>query len=120
VNLNRVELVGGLTKDPVVREGRNGGQFVELQLAVNGTRFDPDEGKQVVSTTFVVALLFGPPADLAGELTKGDEVYLLGELGQREVRTKDGETDRKTRVYAAVCYPTRVHRAVRQQEEVWR
>jgi single stranded DNA-binding protein len=115
VNLNRVELVGGLTRDPVLRDGRHGGVFVEVTVAVNGTRWDGSA--QVVTTTFVTVLAYGPPADMLRELTKGDEVYVLGELGQREVPKSDGGVEKKTRVFASVAWPTRVHRA--NGSEVW-
>jgi single stranded DNA-binding protein len=109
MNLNRVELVGGLMRDPETRQAKNGQSFLEVTLAVNGTRFDPTVGEQVVTSTFVTVMMFGPPADMVAELSKGDEVYVLGELGQREVHTSSGGTEKRTRVYASVCWPTRVH-----------
>jgi single-strand DNA-binding protein len=108
VNLNRVELMGGLTRDPEIRQAKNGQSFLEVTLAVNGTRYDREAGGQVVTSTFVTVMMFGPPADMVGELSRGDEVYVLGELGQREVDKPGGGTEKRTRVYASVCWPTRV------------
>jgi hypothetical protein len=76
MNLNRVELVGGLMRDPETRQAKNGQSFLEVTLAVNGTRFDPTIGEQVVTST---------------------------------LKTSSGGTEKRTRVYASVCWPTRVH-----------
>jgi single stranded DNA-binding protein len=111
MSLNRVELVGAVTRDPVLAFSERGTAWMELTLAVNGTRYDGEQ--QQVTTTFVTVSLFGWLAEQVAEedLGKGEEVYVLGELSQRERQRKDGSKESKTRVEAKLVWPTRRRRS---------
>jgi single stranded DNA-binding protein len=133
MNLNKVELLGGQTRDPELRTGRTGGSDLERALALNGSRYDPEIRGQKVTSEFVSVIAFGFVAEyIAGlQLGRGDEVYVLGELGHREIQKPDGTKENKTRVIAAVISPTRVrprnqqaggHEAPREDQsgsEIW-
>ncbi len=114
--LNKVELIGGLTRDIHMTYTKKGTAIVELSLAVNGARYDFEARGQVVTTVYVQVQCFGATAERVAEteIRQGDEVYVLGELDQREVEKRDGTTERKTRVTASVVIPTRI----RQQAAV--
>lgn len=107
--VNRVEVRGGLTRDPEVRALPSGLLVWNATVAVNGTRYDVREGKQVVKTTFVRVAAFGSVADDAVDLAvgKGDEVYVLGELDNHETEKPDGTKERKTTVAAYFVKATR-------------
>lgn len=116
MSLNRVELTGGLTRDGNLRYTQGGMAVCEFTVAVNGTRYDPAERRQVVTTVFVTVDVLGWLAERItdGEgLVQGDEVYVLGELDQYERETADGKKDRKTRVRAIRVEVTRRRSAAR-------
>jgi single stranded DNA-binding protein len=109
--MNRVELRGGITRDVEIRAvGQRNTLLAEFTIAVNGARYDADKGEQVVTSLFVTVQAWGEVAEQiaqSGGLCKGDEVYVIGELDQREVEKRDGTKERKTRVTAFVVYATR-------------
>lgn len=109
MSLNRVELQGGLTRDVEIRSF-GWGDIADLNLAVNGTRWDREKGEQVVTTTFVQVEVFGPMAPRCANLNRGDEVYVIGELTQHEREKKDGTKEKKTRVRALQVTLTRKSR----------
>lgn len=103
--MNRVEVSGGLTRDPEYRMvGSYGTHLLEMTVAVNGTRYDSEQRQQVVKTTFVQVQAWGYVAEFLtqqhGPLSKGDEVHVVGELDQRTVEKSDGSKESKTRVTA--------------------
>lgn len=101
MNLNKVELVGGLTKPPELRFTQGGYPFVTFTLAVNGTRYDSKERSDVVTTQYIGCQLWGHLATvLAEELERavGERLYVLGELDQSEWEDKDGKRQSRTRV----------------------
>lgn len=110
--MNRVELVGGLTRDPDCTITQSGTASWFATIAVNGTRYDPQERQQVVKTTFVALSAFGWIAEqlIEENYGKGDELHVLGELDQYEVE-KDGQKDRKTRVRPIIVTATRRRQA---------
>lgn len=100
--MNRVEVRGGLTRDAEFRfVGQANTPLLEFSVAVNGTRYDAQTRQQAVKTTFVSVQVWGLQAEEIMSkyaLGQGDEVYVLGELDQREIEKKDGTKERKTRV----------------------
>jgi single stranded DNA-binding protein len=103
-DVNRVEIRGGLTRDAEFRYvGHANTPLAEFVVAVNGARYDPERREQVVTTIFVSVQAWSTLAETVMErwaLSQGDEVYVVGELDQREVEKRDGTKDRKTRVTA--------------------
>jgi single-strand DNA-binding protein len=107
--VNRVEIIGGLVREPELRFLPSGAAVCEFTLAVNGTRWDRDAKAQVVSTVFVACNLWEAEAESFADLglERGDEIYVLGALDQRVIEKKDGSKESKTRVRAQVVHPTR-------------
>ncbi|MEX0700655.1 MAG: single-stranded DNA-binding protein [Planctomycetales bacterium] len=80
-SLNRVILVGNLTRDPQVRYIPSGTAVAEIGLAVNRQWFDKQSNTRKDETTFVDVTLWGRTAEVAGEyLSKGSPVLIEGRL----------------------------------------
>ena len=58
INLNKVFLVGNLTRNPEVRHTSNDSAVVELRLAVN-RKFRGSDGKDRDETCFVSVVVWG-------------------------------------------------------------
>ena len=79
-SLNKVILMGNLTRDPEVRYTPKGTAVAELGLAVN-RRFTAENGEKREEVTFVDVTLWGRTAEIAGEYTKkGRQVLIEGRL----------------------------------------
>lgn len=106
MSLNRVEISGGLVRDPELRYTSGGYPVMDFTVAVNGTRYDSQKREQVVTTSFIAVNVWGPLAEQYADLDmqKGDEVYVLGRLEQRTIEKKDGQKESKTRVTAMMVH----------------
>jgi len=79
-NLNKVMLMGNLTRDPEIKYTPKGTAVADIGLAVNRT-YTTDQGERREETTFVDVELWGRQAELAGQyLKKGRPVYVEGRL----------------------------------------
>src|SRR3954466_14257189 len=79
-NLNKVMLMGNLTRDPEIKYTPKGTAIAELGLAVN-RNYTTESGEKREEVTFVDVELWGRLAELAGEyLKKGRPVYIEGRL----------------------------------------
>lgn len=103
MNLNRVELIGGLTQTgDILRYTRGGYPYAAFTLAVNDTRYDSQKREQVVTTDFVAVQLWGQLAvQFAEEEPRpGERIYVLGKVDQSEYEDSEGKKVSKTRVRA--------------------
>ncbi len=79
-SLNKVMLIGNLTRDPEVRYTPKGSAVCDIGLAVNRS-YVTDNGEKVEEVTFVDITLWNKTAELAGKyLHKGRPVYIEGRL----------------------------------------
>ena len=79
-NLNKVMLIGNLTKDPTTRHTARGTAVADLALAINRVWIDEQNQRQN-DTTFVDVTVWGRQAELAKNyLSKGRGVYIEGRL----------------------------------------
>ncbi|MFT3989929.1 MAG: single-stranded DNA-binding protein [Luteolibacter sp.] len=79
-NLNKVMLMGNLTRDPELRYTPKGTAVADIALAINRVWTNEQNQKQE-ETTFVDVTLWGRQAELAQQyLTKGRGVYIEGRL----------------------------------------
>src|SRR6202044_1064226 len=79
-NLNRVLLIGNLTRDPEVRYTPKGTAVTEIGLAVNRV-YSGEAGEKKEETTFVDVTLWARQAEIAGQyLKKGRPVFIEGRL----------------------------------------
>jgi single-strand DNA-binding protein len=96
-NLNKVMLIGNLTRDPDTKVMPNGSAIAEFGLALNRSWTDPG-GVKKEEVTFVDVVMFGKVAEIAGKwLKKGKPVYVEGRL-KLDQWEKDGEKRSKLRV----------------------
>ena len=79
-NLNKVMLIGNLTRDPEVKYTPKGTAIAELGLAIN-RNYTTESGEKREETTFVDVEMWGRLAEIAGEyLKKGRSVFIEGRL----------------------------------------
>jgi single-strand DNA-binding protein len=79
-NLNKVMLIGNLTRDPEVKYTPKGQAVAEIGLAINHS-YSTASGEKREETTFVDIELWGRQAEVAGEyLKKGRSVFIEGRL----------------------------------------
>ena len=79
-NLNKVYLMGRLTRDPELRYTPKGTAVAELGMAINRYR-SSESGEKIEETTFVDVTLWGRNAELANQyLAKGREMMVEGRL----------------------------------------
>lgn len=79
-SLNKVMLMGNLTRDPEVRYTPKGSAVADFAIAVNRT-WTSDNGQKNEETTFVDVVLWARLAEIASQyLTKGSPVFVEGRL----------------------------------------
>lgn len=79
-NLNKVMLIGNLTRDPELKYTPKGTAVAEIAMAIGRVRTD-EQGQRQEDTTFVDVTLWGRQAELAQQyLSKGRPVYIEGRL----------------------------------------
>jgi single-strand DNA-binding protein len=83
-NINRVVLVGNLTRDPELRHTPGGTPVCNLGIAVNGRRRD-ESGNWVDKPNFFRISVFGNQAESCAQyLSKGRPVAIDGRLDWRQ------------------------------------
>ena len=99
-SLNKVILLGNLTRDPELRYAPNGTPVTRFGLAVNTQRAGQgDERKEEVCFVDIVA--FGRQAETASEyLSKGRPALIEGRLQWRSWEGQDGQKRSKHEVIA--------------------
>ena len=89
-SFNKIMIVGYLGRDPELRYTPQGTPVCDFSIATSERRKDKSGDLQEVTTWFRVSL-FGRQAELASQyLTKGRQVYVEGQLSQREWTDRDG------------------------------
>jgi len=79
-NLNRVLLIGNLTRDPEIRYTPKGTAVAEIGMAINRV-FTGEDGEKREEVTFVDVTLWSRLAELAEQyLKKGRPVFIEGRL----------------------------------------
>ena len=91
-NVNKVILIGNLTRDPEVKTTPKGTSVAQISLAINRKYKVGEEMKE--ETTFVDIELWGRLAEIAGQYAKkGNPLYIEGRLKQDS--WDDKETGKK-------------------------
>jgi len=79
-NLNRVLLIGNLTRDPEVRYTPKGTAVADIGMAINRV-FTSEDGERREEVTYVDVVLWARLAEIAGQyLKKGRPVFIEGRL----------------------------------------
>jgi len=96
-SLNRVILVGNITRDPELRHIPSGLAVTEIGLAVNDRR-KTQSGEWVDDTSFIDVTLWGRQAELVCEYkSKGSPILVEGRLKQ-ETWEQEGQKRSKLKV----------------------
>ena len=90
-SLNRVFLIGNLTKDPELRYTSSGVPVANLRLAVN-RKYKDKSGELKEDTCFVTVTAWDKQAETCNQyLQKGRAVFVEGRLQSRSWETTDGQ-----------------------------
>jgi single-strand DNA-binding protein len=98
--VNRVMLMGNLTRDPQLRQTPGGTAVADLGLAISD-KYTNKAGEAVETTCFVDIVVWDRQAETCGQyLRKGSPVMVEGHLQLDEWETKEGQKRSKLRVRA--------------------
>ena len=98
--INRVVLVGNLTKDPELRHTQSGMAVCSLRLAVNTRRKD-ETGQWVDKPNYFDITVWGNQGERCAQyLSKGRPVAIDGRLEWREWETQEGNKRQAVEVVA--------------------
>src|SRR5438094_2305014 len=103
-NLNKVMLIGRLTRDPEMRTFANGGKVANFGFAVNNRKKNQATGEWEQEPVFVDVKAFNREkgrqlADLVEQyLRKGQQAYLEGHLQLDQWTSQDGQKQSKLKV----------------------
>src|ERR1700690_2181465 len=99
-NINRVVLVGNLTKDPELRHTPSGTAVCKLRVAVN-TRQKDGTGQGVDKPNYFDVTVWGNQAESCAQyLAKGRPVGIDGRLDWREWDAQDGSKRQAVQIIA--------------------
>ncbi len=99
--VNKVMLLGNLTRDPELRYTPQGAAVCEFTLALNRTYTNKQTGQRVEEVSFIDIVSWGRTAELCAEyLKKGRQVFVEGRLHQDRWEAQDGRKMSKVRVTA--------------------
>ena len=91
-SFNKIIIVGYLGRDPELRYTPQGTPVCDFSVATTERRKDKSGEVQEATTWFRVSL-FGRQAEVASQyLAKGRQVYVEGQLSQRDWTDKEGNT----------------------------
>jgi len=98
-SLNKVMLIGNLTKDPVVRYTGKGTAVASFSIATNRSWVDPSSNEKVDEVEFHNLVVWNKLAEIAEQyLKKGDKAYFEGRLQTRKWQGEDGNDRYSTEV----------------------
>jgi single-strand DNA-binding protein len=99
-NLNKVMLIGNLTKDVDVKYTPSGKAVANFGLAINRSYTNSD-GEKVEDVCFVDIVAWDRLAEVCGEyLSKGRQAFIEGRLQYRTWEQEDGKKRSKLEVVA--------------------
>lgn len=99
-SLNKVLLIGNLTRDPELRYTPQGTAVCTFGLATN-RQWSNDQGEKKEDVEFHTIVAWNKLAEICGEyLKKGSQTYVEGRLSTREWEDKEGGKRRTTEVIA--------------------
>jgi single-strand DNA-binding protein len=100
-NINRVVLVGNLTKDPELRTTPSGTSVCKLRIAVNTRQKDNATGQWGDKPNYFDVTVWGNQAESCSQyLSKGRPVGIDGRLDWREWEAQDGSKRQAVEIIA--------------------
>lgn len=98
--MNKVFLIGNLTKDPEMSETSNGTIFCRISIAVNRP-YSKDTEKAV--DYFNITIWRNQAENCGKYLKKGSKVAVVGSVQNRSYEDKDGNKRQTTDIVAETC-----------------
>lgn len=96
--LNKVMIIGNVTKDVEMRYTPNGAAVVSLSVAVN-RNYKDQSGEKKQETCFVDCVAWKQTAELVSKYVgKGDPVFIEGRLNSRSWQTPEGQNRNKIEI----------------------
>ncbi|KKT57686.1 MAG: Single-stranded DNA-binding protein [Candidatus Giovannonibacteria bacterium GW2011_GWC2_44_9] len=100
MNLNKVFLIGNLTRDPELRSLPSGQAVVNFGLATN-RMWKGKDGSQQKQVEFHNIVMFGRLAEITKQyLTKGSMIMVEGRIQTRSWQGQDGQKKQRTEIVA--------------------
>ena len=97
-SLNKVQLIGNLTRDPELKYTPTGAAVCTISIATN-RNWTTDTGEKKEEADFHRLVAWNKLAEICGQLLKkGRKVYVEGRLSTRSWQDKDGQTKYMTEV----------------------
>lgn len=98
-SLNKVMLIGNLTRDPNLRFTASNTAVCSFGIATNRSFTPSDGGEKQERTEYHNVVAWGKLAQICDDLLgKGDKIYVEGRLQTRDWKTEDGAERRVTEV----------------------
>jgi single-strand DNA-binding protein len=99
MNLNKIFLIGRLTRDPESRALPSGQTVSNFGLATNRVWVNPESHEKQEQTEFHNIVAFGKLADICNQyLRKGTLVLIEGRIQTRSWQNQNGETKYRTEI----------------------
>lgn len=100
-SLNKVFLIGNLTRDPELRYTAGGTAVGDLNMAINQQFVNRNNNEKRDEVVFVNVTVWGKQAEACGEyLSKGSSLFIEGRLQLDTWEGKDGQKRNRLRVIA--------------------
>jgi len=91
MDLNKVMVIGNITRDPDLRTTPSGQSVASFSVATNRVWKDPGSGERRESAEFHNVVAWGKLAEICGQyLRKGSKIYVEGRLQTRSWQGQDG------------------------------
>ncbi|HVY67426.1 MAG TPA: single-stranded DNA-binding protein [Patescibacteria group bacterium] len=101
MDLNKVMIIGRLTRDPELRTTPSGASVCALGLATNFVYNNQQTGQKVEQVEYHNVVLWRKLGEIAAQyLKKGRRVYIEGRLQTRSWDGKDGQKRNRTEIVA--------------------
>jgi len=96
--MNKVELYGRVAQDAIVESTANGYNYMNFAVAQDGIKYNPQTQTNEVKAQYIDCQIKGKYAGEVGNIGKGTEVHLVGELTQDTWQDQQGNNRSKLRV----------------------
>lgn len=101
MDLNKVMIIGRLTRDPELRSTPSGAQVCTLGIATNYVYTNQQTGQKVEQVEYHNVVMWRKLAEIAAQyLKKGRRLYIEGRLQTRSWDAQDGQKKYKTEIVA--------------------
>lgn len=101
MSLNKVLLIGNLTRDPELRSTPSGQSVANFSVATNRVWKDPQSGEKKEAVEFHNIVMWRRLAEIAGQyLHKGSKIFLEGRLQTRSWQDQSGNKKYMTEIVA--------------------